>query len=108
MKSRFAFSLAMTILTVSIGLAQTPDVTGVWGRPITTDAGPGGMQITLAREGASWKATLKVRLEGQEVDAPVEDLKINGSDISFSTLLDRTTVKVTGKFEGDKLTGALG
>jgi hypothetical protein len=106
-KSISVLILTLSLTAASLALAQTADVSGIWAGALATDAGPGGLQITLARDGASWKSSLKVRLEGKEVDAPVEKLKIDGGQISFSTLLDHTVVNFSGKFEGDKLAGTL-
>lgn len=92
---------------VSVALAQAPDFNGTWGGAIATDIGPGGLEITLAREGVGWKATMKFRLEGQEVTPPVKDLKINGADISFAADLDRNSAKFAAKLGGDKLNGTL-
>ncbi len=108
MKRILAVALsALLAFTIAVALGQQPDFSGAWAGAMATDAGPGGLEITLTRDGAAWKATAKVRLEGQEVATPVEDLKINGADIFFSVVLDRTLVKLSGKAEGDKLNGAL-
>ena len=108
MNRLFAVALsALLVFASSSALGQAPDLTGTWAGAMATDAGPGGLEITLTRDGAAWKATAKVRLEGQEVAPPVEDFKINGADVSFSVLLDRTLIKLNGKAEGDKLIGAL-
>ncbi len=108
MSIRKLSALIVTLtLAASFVFAQSVDLTGVWAGSLNTDAGPGGLQITLTHEGTSWKASLKVRLEGQEVDAPVGNLKVDGGQISFSTVLDRTAVNFIGKVEGDKLNGTL-
>ncbi len=66
-----------------LAIAQAPDFAGTWAGAMATDAGPGGLEITLMRDGATWKATAKMRLEGQEVATPVKELKIDGADISL-------------------------
>jgi hypothetical protein len=95
------------VLSASFVLAQTPEPAGTWAGAMTTNAGPGGLEITLAREGAAWKASAKVRLEGQEAAPPVNDLQVNGPAVVFAVMLDRTLVKINAKIEGDKLTGTL-
>jgi hypothetical protein len=102
-----AFLSVAIVLAASLVLGQTPEPAGTWAGAMTTDAGPGGLDITLVREGGAWKATAKVRLEGREVAPPVEGLKVNGSEISFEITLDQNLVKVTAKIEGNKLTGTL-
>jgi len=95
------------LLTAPFASAQTPELAGTWAGPMTTDAGPGGLEIVLARDGAAWKATPKVRLEGQEVAATIEDLKVNGSDVSFALPLDRNIARFKARVEGDKLAGTV-
>lgn len=101
------FLFIALVLTASFASGQTSQAAGTWAGAMTTDAGPGGLEITLIRESAAWKATAKARLEGREVAGAVEDLKVNGSDLSFAVMLDRNLVKITAKIEGDKLTGTL-
>jgi hypothetical protein len=98
---------AFLLLTSAAGLAQTPDLAGAWAGAMSTNAGPGGLEITLIREGAAWKATARVRLEGQEVAPSVIQLKIVGPDISLAVELVRTLVKFKGKADGDKIDGTL-
>ncbi len=94
------------------------DPTGTWAGPLTTDAGPGGMEITLKHPEPApeernkpfrreWLATLTVRLEGEELKPPVRELQIKDADVSFEFDLDRNRVKVVGKFAGDKLSGTV-
>ncbi len=83
------------------------DPSGTWGGAMITDAGPGGLEITLAHDGSQWKASVKFRLEGQETTPAVRDLKIEGAAISFALDLDRNLAKLSGKFAGDTLNGTL-
>jgi hypothetical protein len=107
MRSKFAFAAIIVAVSTLFVLGQATNPVGTWAGALTTDAGPGGLEITLTREGDAWKATTKFRLEGEEVAPAVQDLKVSPPDISFSVLVDRTVIKVAGKFEGDKLTGTL-
>ena len=104
--ARFLPAVLFTCL-VTFASAQVPDFTGTWGGAMATDAGPGGLEIALARDGAGWKAIMKLRLEGQENAPPVKELKINGPEISFAADLDRNLAKFAGKLEGDKLNGTV-
>lgn len=102
------FSLLLIFCAARSATAQMKsDPTGTWGGAVASDAGPGGMEITLARDGANWKGSMKFRLEGQEATPAVENLSISGADISFNANLDRTQLKFAGKFAGDKLNGAI-
>ena len=101
----YLFSLLLIASVYQIALAQGPDYRGTWAGALTTDAGPGGLQITLTRDGEQWKATMKLRLLGQEIAPLVKDLKINGEEVSFAADLERSLVKFAGKFEGEKLNG---
>jgi hypothetical protein len=65
-----------------------------------------GLEITMARDGANWKATMKMRLPAGEVTPTVEGLKIAGNEISFGAVINGTQVKLAGKFDGDKLIGS--
>lgn len=107
-RTQAILTLAFLLLfAASLTPGQAPDFTGRWAGALATDEGPGGLEIALTRDGATWKASAKVRLEGEEIALAVEDLKINGADISFAALLGRTLVKFSGKAEGDKLNGTL-
>lgn len=109
MKKSFAFlSLLLILCAVSIGASQMKsDPTGTWGGTMATDAGPGGLEITLRRDASQWKASMKFRLEGQETTPEVRELKISGAEISFAADLDRNVAKFAGKFAGDTLNGTV-
>jgi len=100
--------LVLVLCAVHVAAAQMrSDPTGTWAGALATDAGPGGLELTLVPDGPQWKATMKIRLEGQEKAPAVRDLKIEGTNISFAFDLDRNHAKVNGKFAADKLTGTL-
>lgn len=98
--------LSLLLCVSSFAFAQTPDVTGTWAGPMVRDAGQAGLEVTLTRDGANWKATMKMRLPAGDVEPAIEELKINGSDISFETGINGILIKFTGKFDGDKLSGS--
>ncbi len=102
----FGFFLLSAISFAEDAFAQTPDFTGTWAGAMVRDAGPAGLEITLTRDGGNWKATMKMRLPAGDVEPAVEELKINGNDISFETTVNATLVKFTGKFDRDKLNGS--
>jgi len=107
MKLKLAFATVIVALTAFFILGQTSNPVGTWAGALATDAGPGGMEISLSRAGESWKASVKIRLEGEEVAPLVEDLKVSPPDISFSFIVDRTLFRIIGKVDGEKLTGSL-
>lgn len=104
----YCFSLLLIFCAAQFATAQMrSDPTGTWGGSLATDAGPGGLEITLARDGTQWKASMKFRLEGQESAPTVRDLRISGSDISFVADVDRIVLKFAGRFAGDALKGTV-
>jgi hypothetical protein len=107
MKLKLAFATVIVALTAFFILGQTTNPVGTWAGALTTDAGPGGLEISLKRVGESWKADARIRLEGEDASLPVENLKIIGTEISFSISLGGTTISFAGKFDGDKLIGTL-
>jgi hypothetical protein len=108
-KSLVYFASLLVILSASqFALAQMrSDPSGVWAGPMTTDEGPGGLEITLAHDGSPWKASMKIRLGGQEITPVVRDLKIAGAEISFAADMGRNLLKLSGKFAGDNLNGTI-
>ena len=67
---KLALATVIVALSTLFALAQTGDPTGTWAGPLATDAGPGGLEITLSRDDGSWKAAAKFRLEGEELAPP--------------------------------------
>jgi hypothetical protein len=108
-KFRAYFVVLAIILFVSfVTLAQMKsDPTGSWGGSMTTEAGTSGLELSLARDASGWKATIKVRAQGQEVGPPVQELQIKDADISFAIQLPRNLVKFAGGFVGDRLSGTV-
>jgi hypothetical protein len=103
-------SLVVILCAFQLTLAQTgmhSDPTGTWAGSMTTDEGPGGLEITLTREASQWKASMKFRFGGQEITPAVHDVKINDADISFDADFGRNLLRVAGKFAGDTLNGAI-
>lgn len=59
----YFFSLILMVCAAQFVAAQMKsDPSGAWGGALATDAGPGGLEITLARDGVQWKGTMKVDL----------------------------------------------
>jgi hypothetical protein len=99
--------LGLVLFSVLASFTQT-DLTGRWAGSMTTRlSGAGGLEINLTRAGQGWKASVKLRIGGQEITPAVEGLKIDGTQISFAALIDRTRIKFNGKANGDKLEGTL-
>jgi hypothetical protein len=103
----FVSLLVIVCMAQSAQAQMRSDPTGTWGGTLTTDAGPGGLEITLRHGGTEWQASMKFRLQGQELTPTVRDLKIHNEDISFAFDLQRNVIKVTGKFAGDTLRGTV-
>ena len=65
------------------------------------------MNLTLAREGAEWKAEAKFNAGGREFSNPVRNLKVSESDISFSAEIGGAEVRFAGRLADNKLGGTL-
>ena len=101
-------SLLVILCAAQLAVAQMrSDPSGIWAGPMTTDEGPGGLEITLANDGSRWKASMKLRLRGQEITPVVHDLKLSGAQISFAADMGRNLLKLSGKFAGDTLNGTI-
>jgi len=101
-------SLLAILCAAQFAFAQMrSDPSGSWAGPITTDEGPGGLEIALAHDGSQWKASLKIRLGGQEITPTVHDLKIDGAELSCAADMGSNLLKVDGKFAGDTLNGTI-
>jgi hypothetical protein len=104
-KSLTFFFVFAILCTPRFMLAQSPNFSGSFGGTMVTEAGPSGVQITLAREGENWKATMKLRAQGEGVVPGIQGLTIKGQDISFAAETGRLVLKFAGKLEADKLSG---
>jgi hypothetical protein len=101
-------SLFVILCAAQFAFAQMrSDPRGIWAGSMTTDEGPGGLEITLANDGSQWKASMKLHIGGQEITPVVHDLKIAGSEISFAADTGRNLLKLSGKFAGDTLNGTI-
>ena len=103
----FVSLLVILCAALFVPAQMKSDPTGTWAGALATDAGPGGLEITLARDNSQWKGSMKLRLEGQETSPAVRDLKIEGAAISFAADLGRYLLKFDGKFAGDTLNGTV-
>ena len=107
----YLLSIALIFCVAPYGLAQSPGTgaawAGTWGGAMVTEAGMSGVQIVLTRDGDRWKAAMKLRPPGEEISPTVNDLTINGEQISFAADLGRLIAKFSGRLEGDKLSGAV-
>jgi len=98
--------LILLAITQTAAAQMKSDPTGTWRGVMTTEVATTGLEFTLSRDAAGWKATIKARPpSGQEIDLPVHDLQITDADISFTAERPRNLVKFAGKFAGDKLSG---
>jgi hypothetical protein len=105
LKLAVALGLSLVIFISSLTLAQAPDFAGAWAGAMNRQAGPAGLEIVLARESETWKATMKMRVPAGELMPTVEELKINVSEMTFKTVINGVVIHFTGKFAGDVLNG---
>jgi len=102
-----SYFFALAVLCSQFVVAQSPNFSGSFAGTMVTEAGPSGVEITLTREGQDWKATMKLRAQGEGVVPGIQGLTINGQDISFAAATGRLVLKFAGKLEGDKLSGTV-
>ncbi|HEY2971662.1 MAG TPA: hypothetical protein VGJ48_04060 [Pyrinomonadaceae bacterium] len=101
-------SLLVILCAAQFAFAQMrSDPRGTWAGPMTTDEGPGGLEIAIAHDGSQWKASMKIRLGGQEITPTVHDLRIDGAELSYAADMGSNLLKVAGKFAGDTLNGTI-
>jgi len=99
-------SLALMLtLSFTAPAQMRSDPSGTWGGTIVTAEGTGGLELTLSRTGTEWRATMRLRLSGQELTPAVEALQIDTDQITFTTKIGGTLLKFTGHFAGDTLKG---
>ena len=107
MHRRIVYSVSL-LLILSIApqvFGQTSDWSGRWAGTATIEGMPGGMELTLSKDGDTWKSTMRLRAGGQELAPPVENLFIRGADASFSVPVNGRVARFVGKFEGNALSG---
>jgi hypothetical protein len=100
-----ALGILLALFSFQLTGAQTPDFAGTWAGAMNRQVGLAGLEITLARDGQAWKATMKLRFPTGNFVPAVDDLKIVGSEISFAALNNGVVFKFKGKFANDKLDG---
>jgi hypothetical protein len=105
MHRRIVYSVSFLLILSIAVFGQTPDWSGRWAGTATIEGIPGGMELTLSKDGDSWKSTMRLRVAGQELAPSVENLLIRGADASFSVPVDGRVAKFAGKFEGNAVSG---
>ena len=104
MKKLILFVLLLAIS--SLVTAQNTDYAGTWAGAMNRPAGLAGVELTLTRDGAVWKGTMKMRVPNGELTPAVSDVQIAGTDISFTvTQANGNVLKFKARFDGDKLNG---
>src|SRR5882762_7852393 len=101
----FTFCLFLTLFISPLTLSQAPDFAGSWAGVMNRPAGLAGLEIMLAHEDETWKATMKMRVPAGELTPTVEEVKINGSEVTFGAVINGVVIHFTGKFAGDELKG---
>jgi hypothetical protein len=65
------------------------------------------MELTLASKGNAWQATVAFDMGTEQVSNPVLDLKVKGSEISFTTEIGGAQVKFSGRSSDGKILGTM-
>jgi hypothetical protein len=68
---------------------------------------PGIMDLTVAREGSTWRVDARFNAGGQELSNPVRDLTVQGNEIAFATTILGTEARFSGRLGNDSLTGTI-
>lgn len=65
------------------------------------------LDLTLARDGATWSGEVKINAGGHESSQSAQKLSVSGDELSFSANLEGAEVRFSGKRAGDQLGGTL-
>jgi len=79
---------------------------GTWEGAYQSDHGSGGLRLVVTRDSV-WKATLASAPESTIPESSVEELKIDGTTISWTQSLMGATCAASAELEGSALKGAL-
>src|ERR1051325_9007391 len=99
--SLICLGLMLSVLPFASGQSMHSDPSGTWGGTIVTREGTGGLELTLSRAGAEGRATMRLRLSGQELSPAIEELLVDTDHISFNAKVGGTLLKFSGHFAGD-------
>jgi len=87
-------------------IKQTSAIGGVW--KITT-VGPDGealdTQVTLAQTAGAWSGNISV--ESYNLDLPLDNVKVDGSAVSFQVSTEAGVYALNARLNGDKLEGTI-
>ncbi len=65
------------------------------------------IELTFTQEGTEWKVDAKFNMEGNELSKTITDFKLNGNDVSFSTVIEGAQVRFSGKLAENHMDGTL-
>lgn len=100
--------VALLLASLSfVATGQTPDLSGAWAGTFSTANAQGGIELTFTREGSSWTAVAKMRLQGQEISPPVQSLSVEQNKVEVSLLVAGRVVKLMGTVEADTVSGPI-
>lgn len=90
------------VLFFAVSVMAAADISGTWSGS-STGGDQGGMQFTMTFRTVN--GALAGTLSTGDADMPLENLKLDGSSISFQLSTDSGVYKVTGTVDGDKMSG---
>lgn len=96
---------ALFCLLVLGPLCNGQEMAGTWSGAATAPDLWGGVDLTLSRSAGRWNAEGRLQFQGRERTAPVQDLRIDGSQVSFSMSWENHPFRFTGQRERDRLRG---
>jgi len=79
---------------------------GVWEGAYKSDHGSGGLRLVITRDTA-WKATLASAPESTIPESYVDELRVEGTSISWTQSLMGATCAATAELEGSALKGEI-
>ena len=97
-------SMALLVLVAAgITWAQQAQLEGRWEGTVDTEAGQMQSAATFKKEGASYTGSITGLMGGP--DAPLKELKVEGTKITARALFDGLVINFTFFLQGDTLKG---
>src|SRR5262245_41410728 len=83
------------------------DLSGQWTGTMEAGSRPGTVELTLSRDGAGWRAAVRIIWNAGEFANPVNALSVTDNEVAFTTEIAGASARFTGKVLGQTIIGAI-